>query len=455
MTGKAGLAATADPTRETRPQETDHRAADRSPQQSLAAETRTIETRESSISPAGETDADTDVADPQQQTSQHETSLHESEPPAEEPDHQPRIVTRPRALITWSPVESIAAPKQGAITDPAVSEFSPTPDQPANDIVPQQPVATDRCEHTPVASAASAPFVHVDARDNVPARSPAIASLLFGISSWCVLWTPVVGFVLSGLGVLCGLATLLLVPAGRASGAGCALAGIAISSAAVAFAMAPDWEFPHLAKWFSQATESVDRRPPADSEPKPPADDSPPSEVTVRRDHDSSAAAVSRPVRTQPPVFHSFPDPLQLGSVQLQITEVRVGQVPLYNDIFKEDSWSEAELLMIRVYVTNSSSSAQFDYSGWMSEVASLRKIDAALTDDLGNSYSLVSFGTARHVKHATTWEPLQPGESVADAVVFEAPVDGATHFNLTLSARGCDTEDEFRFRIPADAIKH
>ena len=88
-----------------------------------------------------------------------------------------------------------------------------------------------------------------------------------------------------------------------------------------------------------------------------------------------------------------------------------------------------------------------------MSSYASLRAIDAELTDNDGNRYRGVSFSAPSVVKDAKTNESIYPGKSIVDAVVFELPIDGAEYLDLKLSAKGCKEDGEFRFRIPAEMI--
>ncbi|MEO2033253.1 MAG: DUF308 domain-containing protein [Planctomycetaceae bacterium] len=328
-------------------------------------------------------------------------------------------------------------------------------DLPAEDVVPPRPVVPETPEvMANVAKEAGPLVVQVKKRTTWPVKSLGVVSLILGVLSACVLWMPFVGFVLSGLGMLLGTAALATATSRKSTGVGYATMGTLISATGIVLGLVIVFEPRLIDVGIQTVADYLDRAPHAEPVQAAPLEDAQHSDRGSAAGQDESAVDHARPDQSKMPEFHAASKPRQLGVVQLELSEFRLGKVPLYNEIFKEDSWSEVELLTIRIKITNTSATKNIDYAGWMSEAASQRGIDAELADDNEHRYRAVSFGTAKSVKNETTNLLLRPGKSISDAVVFELPMDGVKYLDLTLSAKGCDGRGAFRFRIPIEVLK-
>ncbi len=266
--------------------------------------------------------------------------------------------------------------------------------------------------------------------------------MTLGIFSFFVCWIPFIGFGLSGLGLLLGIGGLVMSVTRKGTGIGFAIAGTAVSGIGVLLGIVIIVALQGLAEGLNEVAEQMERDLNSPSQQAAPVTDSPPPNGNTTDGY--STIQGSPPIDTPAqPEFHNASKPLQLGNVQLEITSVRIGKVPLYRTIMQQDTESVDDLLTVWLKITNTSTNKKIDYQGWMSDFASLMDIDAELTDDNDNRYRGVSFNATTTVKDAKTNESIYPGKSITDAVVFELPIDGAKYLDLKLSAKGCKEDGE------------
>ena len=109
---------------------------------------------------------------------------------------------------------------------------------------------------------------------------------------------------------------------------------------------------------------------------------------------------------------------------------------------------------MVQVQITNTSTTKKLDYRGWMESFSSMQGITAKLTDENDNRYTTINFSGAVTIKGATSKDSIYPGKSIVDAIVFEIPIENSKQLYLTLAAKGCQQDGEFRFEIPRGLIK-
>jgi len=349
-----------------------------------------------------------------------------------------QIPARPKPKPTVSPPPKPSAP----IVAPS------TPQQHPTIIEPSAVLPTTTNVFTPAGQPSA---VQVNVHNSNVSNSLGIASLILGILSFFICWIPFIGFGLSGLGLLLGIGGLVMSVVRKGTGIGYSIAGTAVSGIGVLLGIVFIVMIQGMAQGLNEVAEQMERDLNSSSQQA-----SPVSDVQTPNAEPSDVTVTEPPKANEPPEpeFHDASKPLQLGNVQLAISSVRIGKVPLYRTIMRDDSESVDDLLTIWLTITNTTSNKKIDYQGWMSDFASLMDIDAELKDDNDNRYRGISFSATTTVKNATTNESIYPGKSITDAVVFELPIEGAKYLNLKLSAKGCKEDGEFRFRIPVEMIQ-
>jgi hypothetical protein len=138
-----------------------------------------------------------------------------------------------------------------------------------------------------------------------------------------------------------------------------------------------------------------------------------------------------------------------LGDLQVQIVKTSIGKVPL-KDIFRENATSKDNLLMVKLELRNLNPTKKVEYHSWAGEDFAFVRDYATLKDNFGNSYKRISFGLGSQPIGAVKGsESLYPNKSVTDVLLFEVPLDTATHLDLELPAKNYSCEGMIRFRIP------
>jgi hypothetical protein len=135
-------------------------------------------------------------------------------------------------------------------------------------------------------------------------------------------------------------------------------------------------------------------------------------------------------------------------SVQVRITTFSVGKVPLKT--ITGNSRSEDPLLMIRLELLNNNPTKKVEYSSWAGRSVSFDRDFATLKDNFDNRYKRIYFRTGSHpVGSVERSESIYPNKSITDVLVFEVPLDTATHLDLELPAKNFGGEGMILFRIP------
>jgi len=173
------------------------------------------------------------------------------------------------------------------------------------------------------------------------------------------------------------------------------------------------------------------------------------------RPKNGRAPAASRNDKPAEPEWASAKSAVRQGDVELRITRVLVGKVPLRAGFEDRETTSQDELLAIHVELTNRSQSKKLEYRSWLGRDVSFTRDYATLKDNFGNSYKRISFGFGTDVIGHTESESIYPGKQLADVLIFEMPVDTAEHLDLELPAKNFGGEGMLRLRIPADMVRH
>jgi hypothetical protein len=172
----------------------------------------------------------------------------------------------------------------------------------------------------------------------------------------------------------------------------------------------------------------------------------------AHRIQEQAKQAQRNPAPRAEPDAIPYPTAGKLGNVQVQVTRVVRGKVPIERTI-GEDAESKSDLLSVYVEITNLDPALKVDYRTFAGELFTIDK--ATLKDDVGNTYRLTDFGISAKPKGATTSAAIHPGKAISDHLVFELPVDQAQFLILELPAdRVGIPKGAFRFKIPVSAIE-
>jgi len=332
--------------------------------------------------------------------------------------------------------ESVRVPNESTVTDPHELQVPAAPEL----VVVAAPREDSFPAIAPVAN------VQVNVQQSKASHSLGIASLVLGILSLFVCWLPFIGTSLAGLGFLLGASGLVMAVLRKGTGIGYSIAGTAVSG--VALLIGGIWTVA-----FSGAVAEADR---AITQAGQAVQDA--AEKSKQSDTSSNKTPVGHKKPTsnkkKPPPWRPANVAQQVGNVRVSIENVIVGTVPLFNSILDRKSESKDKLLTVWLKIENVSNRKKIDYSGWMDQFASLRDIDATLTDDADNRYRSVRFSATSAVEGAKANSSIYPGKSIKDAVVFELPVKGVKFLRLKLSGRAFGSKDDLRFEIPGSMIQ-
>lgn len=305
--------------------------------------------------------------------------------------------------------------------------------------------------------------IQVNVNNTKATNSLGISSLILGILSFFVCWIPVIGFALSGLGLLLGLGGIAMSVFRKGTGIGYSIAGAAVNSIALfigiifitVYASAVASVDSTMKRLEAERNKVAQQAKPVQPQQAMPTNSSIGATGDIPATPEVATPVASTPEPAKPTiVYNPATEALQLGDVQFKILEVKLGKVELTQMFSQRDTTSEDELLMVKVQITNTSSTKKLDYQGWMESLSSMQGITAVLTDENDNRYKKVNFSGALSVKGATSKDSIYPGKSIVDAIVFEIPIENAKQLFLTLAAKGCQQDGEFRFEIPKAMIK-
>jgi predicted Zn finger-like uncharacterized protein len=335
-----------------------------------------------------------------------------------------------------------------------------TPIPPAPQSVPSpQPIAPPMAAQTPrleSGHAAQATSINV----HLPKRrsSLGVVSLILGIVGFLICWIPFVGVLsipLSALGLLMAVIGLLVALLRRGSGIGWPIGGGAVSGLALAIGMAQVAaigagaeaisEYGEQAMRTNQATvNSGSGRAPAGSQ-------------GLRDDgvgEGLAAGGISGAADARTPEWASARGAVRQGAMEVHVTNVVLGKVPLRGGFEDRESTSQDELLAIHVEMTNRSQNRKLQYRSWAGRDVSFARDYATLRDNFGNSYKRIGFGFDTKPIGHTQSESVYPGKMLTDVLVFEPPIDTAEYLDLELPAANFGGDGMLRLRIPSDMVQ-
>lgn len=287
-------------------------------------------------------------------------------------------------------------------------------------------------------------------------HSLGIASLILGILAFLICWIPFLGLLglpLSLLGILLGGIGLLIALFRKGSGIGFPIAGTSLSLLSAitvititgAAASAVNQVGKSIEESSAKANATQQTVVPAASPEQPNAD----------------VASLDPPNSSEPSTEKTAPgeewgdaqNAVQQGDLQLRVTKVSIGQVPL-KDSFRDDSESKDELLMVSVELTNINATKKMNYNSWSGKDISFDRDYATLEDNFGNTYKRINFGfSSNPVGAVERSESIYPNKSVSDVLVFEMPIDTIEYLRLELPAKNFGGTGMLRLEIPKQMI--
>lgn len=149
---------------------------------------------------------------------------------------------------------------------------------------------------------------------------------------------------------------------------------------------------------------------------------------------DEAAPAEAEASRPDEAAFDGYvitPSEFKVGDVEVRVTSIAIGQVPLKS--ISGEGRSQNEHFAIKFTLTNTSETRMVSFRTWAGADFSLGRDYASLTDNHDNVYRRIDFGIMNEVIGQTKNTNVRPGQTVTDVVVFETPVQAAKTFELTL----------------------
>jgi hypothetical protein len=385
-------------------------------------------------------------------------------------------VAASRVQGLFAPSSSSAAPTTQS-TSPARSGAGPAPaaQPPVPPRVPKAdplavPVATPVAP--PAAGIAPPPWARpATVPKAVPAVGQAIApkilgavAIILGAVAMATFWLPMLAgpigwtaIIVGGLGLLVGIAGLVV--AALSNGAGLILNIAGTSSSAVGLVLAVV-----LGVTFGLFTGPAPRH-----------------EVVQRPE----LPAVVVPKETQPPAKEPEPPPppepawtdvgqaIDQGPIRARIAAAAIEQVRMENTDLSTIGRSKPQpMLKIRVTLENTSSDKIVEVPGWVGggdlisqgvgqllggeagQAVQAATASAALSDNAGNKYKQASALSVFGAKISLGEDhALRPGQSKQAELVFPPPLETVEYLRLELAPAGFSGTDPLRFQIPKRAI--
>jgi hypothetical protein len=282
----------------------------------------------------------------------------------------------------------------------------------------------------------------------------AIASLVLGILAALVCWVPFVGLTaipVGLVGLLLGAIALTLVVVARRRGLAAATVGCGLSVIAMVLSVVITGTASR--KLGEALKDSAKPEPVAQAVPKQPK----PQAAAPAQPAQPKAPPAPAPAPEPEPEAVAYPGPARLEHVEVTLTRVVRGKVPLVDPApfpgTDGRGQSKDDLLSVYLEVRNLDDGKKIDYRNFQGNLFGLDS--ARLADNLGNQYRGVNFGFSSQPEGHTDSESIYPGKAIGDHLVFELPVAKASSLILELPATSVGLEEGvFRFKIPTSEIR-
>src|SRR5262249_35204442 len=287
---------------------------------------------------------------------------------------------------------------------------------------------------------------------------------ILGLAGVLLSWLPVLALLslpLGGLGLLLGIAALVISIVQRGRGIPLALAGSLLSFATLIVAvlqLANAISFLRIGDPTNQSSVETVRS-------------TTPSAIS---DQEKGAAQGAR----EPEWLDVRNGSVRLGDVGVKVISAVLGNVKIKNVLLGEETVSDRKYLCIRLEVQNLSKSHKLDFRGWSGADAGALNLGdllgaakngkkvaenlagaavyaAILTDDAHNKYNRLKLDLGSEVAGQVQGEKsIYPGTSLEELLIFEPPVAGAQFLRLQLPGSAYGGTDSLRLQIPTNLIR-
>ena len=136
------------------------------------------------------------------------------------------------------------------------------------------------------------------------------------------------------------------------------------------------------------------------------------------------------------------------GDVTVKVPSATIAAAQLV-DAAKRVSDTQDEFLLVRLELTNQSSTRKIEYSSW-----SVRGQEPQLVDDLKNKYSLQKAPSGGVFEGQVRSKSIYPEKSLEDLLVFERPVGRAKSLRLQLPAAAFEGQGTGYLEIPMSMVR-
>lgn len=183
------------------------------------------------------------------------------------------------------------------------------------------------------------------------------------------------------------------------------------------------------------------------------------AEQQVVEEKPASVASASTPPRTPEMAWAHPSKAVILGDMRIQIQKSAIGKVAL-REILGGETPSEEPYFVVFVHLQNQNPRRKLEYKSWANllnidrSVLGLERSGVILSDNFGNNYKRANLGLGSFPVGAVENEAsIYPGKAITDVLVFEPPIDGATHLDLSLPAKNYGGDGTIRYRIPLSTV--
>lgn len=291
-----------------------------------------------------------------------------------------------------------------------------------------------------------------------------IPSVVLGILAFSFSWIPRVGLLglpLSGLGLLLGIAGLVIAITHRGRGIGFPIAGSAVSFVALVIGVF----------WLGLLGTAFQR---ADTAAQQNAAKAILAEADLEK---NIVVPIKSSAEKEAPWTDASKGAIQHGDFRVQLGAVVVRNVRI-KDVLGDETVSPTKNLTIQVFLDNMNATRKLDYQGWSGATANVvgladllggaarnkgttsespsasESTAASLTDNFGNSYKRLSLDLGAQVPgQITSATSVYPGKRIEDLLVFEPPIDKLQYLRLNLPATAFGGTGNVRLQIPKAMI--
>jgi len=137
-----------------------------------------------------------------------------------------------------------------------------------------------------------------------------------------------------------------------------------------------------------------------------------------------------------------------LNDISVSIIDAVIGQVKSYNSSGRE-YFTDAELLVVTVQLTNVSETRRIEYHTW-GGVNRYDEVATRLTDNYDNYYKWLYLDNYTTPEGRVNEFTLNPDVTITDVLIFEKPIDVAETMYLELPGVNIGSSDWLRFEIPS-----